>query len=452
MYFIYSLLLVLAFIVLLPRFIVDAFFHGKYVAGFRERLGSLTPLREDIRPTIWLHCVSVGETQAARPLVKALKESLPSHRVVISTITKTGQELAREVFKNSAEKIFYFPFDWGWTARRTLRTINPTTVLIMETELWPGFLRQCKKKNIPVAIVNGRLSARSFRRYRLIKGFMRRVLASVRIAIMQTEPDAERLQMLGMESSKTHVAGNLKFDAGAMATTGDLTRELRERFETTNCLWILAASTHAPEEGIILDAFKQACALSQSRLRLMIAPRHPERFSDVAKLIASKRFSAVRRSQSDSPADANAEVVLLDSIGELQSTYELASIVFMGGSISRSGGHNILEPAAVGACIITGPNTHNFHQIVETFLKADAIVQLPRIPEEEAAAELSKVFSLLLGDAARRKELGDRARQIVQNNRGATERALALLKPLINASRPAPGSTPAFRVQDAPTT
>src|SRR6185436_4496712 len=164
MYFIYSLLLGLAFLILLPRFLFDAFRHGKYLAGFGERLGQLTPIENDGRPVIWIHCVSVGEAQAARPLVQELRQSFPNHAIAISTITLTGQNLARNIFKDEASKVFYFPFDWRWVARRTLKAINPAVVLLMETELWPGFLRECQSKRIPVAIVNGRLSEQSFRR------------------------------------------------------------------------------------------------------------------------------------------------------------------------------------------------------------------------------------------------------------------------------------------------
>src|SRR6266550_7199497 len=169
MYFIYSLLLGLGFLLLLPRFLIDAFRHGKYVAGFRERLGSLSPLTNDGRPVVWIHCVSVGETQAARPLVRAIRARFPEHLIAISTITATGQNLAREVFEHDAAKVFYFPFDWRWVVRRTLKAIKPDAVLVMETELWPGFLRECQQQHIPVAIVNGRLSEQSFRRYRLIR-------------------------------------------------------------------------------------------------------------------------------------------------------------------------------------------------------------------------------------------------------------------------------------------
>ena len=432
MYFLYSLLLGLGFLILLPRFVIDAFRHGKYVAGFRERLGSVSPIQNEGRPVIWLHSVSVGETQAARPLVRGIKARFPNHLVVVSTTTATGQRLAREIFKNDVEKVLYFPFDWRWAVRRTLNAIKPNAVLLMETELWPGFLRECERRKIPVAMVNGRLSDQSFRRYRLIKGFMKRVLGSLSMAIMQTEDDAERLNALGMNESKTFVAGNLKFDGGTIPTTDNATGEFRERFRLTeDAPVILAASTHAPEEQLILGALKRMGSLNGAQARLIIAPRHPERFSEVGGLIKTAGFRWARRSAPTDSLDGQSEVILLDSIGELQAFYPLATIVFVGGSISKTGGHNILEPAAVGACVVTGPHTFNFRLIVEKFVEANAVVQLPRVTEPEGPAQLAQVFSELLADAPRRDELGKRAQSLVNRNRGATERTLELLEPML---------------------
>ena len=446
MYFLYSLLLGLGFLILLPRFVIDAFRHGKYVAGFRERLGSVSQIQNEGRPVIWLHSVSVGETQAARPLVKGIKARFPDHSVVISTTTATGQRLAREIFKEDVERVFYFPFDWRWAVRRTLNAIRPEAVLLMETELWPGFLRECERRRIPVAIVNGRLSDQSFRRYRLIKGFMKRILSSLNMAIMQTEADAERLSALGMNENKIFVAGNLKFDAGALPTTGAATTEFRERFGLINdAPVILAVSTHAPEERLILEALKRMTALNRPRPRLIIAPRHPERFTEVAGLIKTAGFRWTRRTSAAGGVDNQCEVILLDTIGELQAFYPLATIVFVGGSIAKTGGHNILEPAAIGACIVTGPHTFNFRLIVETFVEAKAVVQLTRVPEPESIDQLAQVFSELGKDASRRQELGKRAQDLVNRNRGATERTLEFLEPVLlgpRASRPPLGTTP----------
>jgi 3-deoxy-D-manno-octulosonic-acid transferase len=435
MYFIYSLLLGLGFLVLLPRFILDAFRHGKYVAGFGERLGSLLPIAKGGRPLIWIHCVSVGETQAARPLVQKIKKRFPNHLIAVSTITVTGQNLAREIFKHDATKVFYFPFDWRWIVRRTLKAINPDTVLVMETELWPNFLRECKNQQIPVALVNGRLSNQSFRRYRLIKFFIRQVLSSLKLAIMQTDADAERLRTLGMDATKTIVSGNLKFDAGTMPATDSLTVEFRGRFKLTDkSPLILAASTHDPEEVLILNSLRQVISRSELKPRLMIAPRHPERFAEIAELINASGLRWARRTAPPNAADGQAEVILLDSIGELHSVYSLASIVFVGGSIAKTGGHNILEPAAVGVPVIIGPNTYNFQSIVETFLRAGAICQLQPISDSAAIIELADAITELLADPAGRRELGALGQSLVNENRGATERTLQSLDPILATS------------------
>src|SRR5215216_3093882 len=256
MYLGYSLLLSLGLLVLIPHFLLQALAHGKYIAGLRQRLGFVTPTSGKL--IIWLHCVSVGETQAARPLAQRLKQEFPHHALVVSTITLTGQKLAQDVFRNVAESVFYFPFDWRWSARRALKRINPTAVLIMETELWPNFLRECKAREIPVALVNGRISRQSFRRYRLIKFFLRRVLSCLSLAVMQSETDAERLKALGMANDRLFNAGNLKFDAELSSELTSKTEELRRRFAVdSNLPLILAASTHAPEEAIILESIQK---------------------------------------------------------------------------------------------------------------------------------------------------------------------------------------------------
>lgn len=438
MYFIYSLLLALGFVVLLPRFLFDAFNHGKYVAGFRERLGLLTPQRTDGRPVIWIHCVSVGETLAARPLVQGLKQKFPEYSVAISTTTLTGQNIAREIFKKDVARVFYFPFDWRWIVRRTLTAINPAAVLIMETELWPGFLRECQSRRIPVAVVNGRLSEKSFRRYRLIAGFMSRVLSSLSGAFVQTDADGKRLVALGMDRGKLLVTGNMKFDANSPSSVDEkLTAEFHERFrfDETSPL-IAAASTHAPEEQIMLDALKRVASSSARMPRLLIAPRHPERFDTVANQIKNSGFRWTRRTADANPDDGLCQVILLDSIGELAAVYSLASLVFVGGSIAKTGGHNILEPAAVGAAVITGANTFNFKQIVEIFVEANAVIQLPLLTEADAAVELANVIKRLLAHPEEAAELGRRAVNLVKENRGATDRTLdGLTRILSGAAR-----------------
>jgi len=428
MYLGYSLLLSLGLFVLIPHFLIQALAHGKYVAGLRQRLGSIPQVNG--KPVIWLHCVSVGETQAARPLAKRLKQQFPHHDLVVSTITLTGQNLARDVFRNEAASIFYFPFDWRWTVRRALKAVNPAVVLIMETELWPNFLRECNDRRIPVALVNGRISRQSFRRYRLIKWFLRRVLSSLSIAVMQSETDAERLEELGMSKEKLFTAGNLKFDAELAGELTSKTEELRSRFAFNRSVpLILAASTHAPEEEIILESIKKL----RQPVRLMLAPRHPERFNEVASLLQKSGLTWTRRTNRLDANDANATVVLLDTIGELPATYALADTVFVGGSIVDKGGHNVLEPAAAGATVVTGAHTHNFHAIVDLMNEAGALVQLPALEGATASDEIARVFAKLLASPAEREELGRRAKQLITANQGASDRTMQLIAPLFSA-------------------
>lgn len=431
MYLLYSLLFTLGIVALLPRFALDAIRSGKYVAGLRERVGRLPEIDADGRPLIWLHCVSVGEAQAARPLARAIRKEFPSHALLVSTTTLTGQRIAREVFREDAEAIIYFPFDWAWSVRRALSKVAPSAVLIMETELWPNFLRECRKRRIPTAIVNGRLSDRSFRRYRLIGGFMKRMVNDLDLALMQTEADAERIRALGLDAEHVFVSGNVKFDAGRDEGEQALTSHLRERFQFGDERpLIVAASTHSPEEKIILEAFKQIRSKNE-RARLLVAPRHPERFNEVASLLDSYGFTWSRRSAEPSADDSASDIILLDSIGELRAVYTLAELVFMGGSLAPTGGHNILEPAAAGVCTVTGAHTFNFKAVVEAFLEADALVQLPVLSERDAPSALYSVLRELLADENRRRAIAENARAVLEKNRGATALTVKLLAPLL---------------------
>ncbi|HSK62403.1 MAG TPA: glycosyltransferase N-terminal domain-containing protein, partial [Pyrinomonadaceae bacterium] len=248
MYLAYSLLLSLGLLLLSPFFLFQALAHRKYIEGLRERLGSVPKL--DQQPVVWLHCVSVGETQAARPLVERIRKELPHHALVVSTVTLTGQKLARDLFRTQAARVVYFPFDWRWTVRRALTAINPAVVVVMETELWPNFLRECKAREIPVALVNGRISLKSFGRYLRIRFFLRRVLECLSLAVMQSEKDAERIRELGMREERVFSAGNLKFEAVGYT---DKSTDLKERFALQpDVPLVLAASTHAPEEKILI--------------------------------------------------------------------------------------------------------------------------------------------------------------------------------------------------------
>jgi 3-deoxy-D-manno-octulosonic-acid transferase len=433
MFLLYSFLLTVGFIILLPRFL----FQEKYQAGWRERFGNLPDFQESEKPLMWLHCVSVGETNAARPLVEELKKTFPEYRLVVSTTTRTGQDLAKKVFATDAELVFYFPFDWKFTVRRALNKIKPDAVLIMETEIWFNFVREARRSGAKVFLVNGRLSEKSFSRYSLIPKTMRRVLHYIDLALMQTRADVERLVNLGMRRSKIKVTGNIKFDQAFAETEEALTGEFQRRFAATaeDAPLVVAASTHAPEERWILQAFGEMRKnLKENMPRLLIAPRHPERFAEVEELIKASGFVSVRRSATESSGDATAEVILLDSIGELRAVYPLARIVFVGGSLIPHGGQNILEPAISERAIVTGFYTMNFAEIVKEFAARNALIRLPKLAEDEIPDALAGVFAELLQDAARGEELAKNAFGVMKINRGATEKTVEYIKLFLAAS------------------
>jgi 3-deoxy-D-manno-octulosonic-acid transferase len=441
-YLVYSFLLTVGFLIFLPRFAIDAFRSRKYITGLAQRLGQTPKLDSQVGPLIWLHCVSVGETEAARPLVRALQERLPSHRLVVSTTTVTGQQVARRAFGKDAAAVFYFPIDWTWTVRRVLRALNPAAILIMETELWPNLLRECGRCSVPVALVNGRISPTSFRRYAKIRTFIRRVLGDLSVAFMQSEEDAQRISALGLADQRIQSVGNMKFDTAPLTTENNVAFELARRYElNTDQPVIIAASTHSPEESVVIEAFKTIRENNQAA-RLLIAPRHPERFAEVARLIADSGFAWSRRSAIPSPSDSSSAIVLLDSIGELRATFQLADIAFIGGSLIPHGGQNMLEPAAQGVCVITGAYTHNFASITRALLAEDALIQLPKLSIAEAPAALAHAIAELLHDQTRRAAIGKRAQNVCAQNRGATQRTVEmivnLLEPTSAVAEPIP--------------
>ena len=428
MFFIYNFLFAVGFILMSPIFLLN---REKYAAGFRQRFGFLPEFEPDQRSVVWLHCVSVGETNAARPLVDEITRSFPGHRLIVSTTTKTGQTLARSIFKDQAEMIFYFPFDFRFSVRRALRRFKPAAILLIETEIWFNFLREADKSGARIAIVNGRLSEKSFRNYSYIKNFVRRVLSYIDLALMQSKADAERLLALGAHPEKVKVTGNIKFDQDF--ETSALTEALRERFAVTPAApLIVAASTHAPEERWILEAFTKVRKENpENPPRLVLVPRHPERFAEVAEIIKATGFESVRRSADPSAKDKTAEILLLDSIGELRAVYPLAEIVFVGGSLIPHGGQSILEPAVAAKTIVTGFYTTNFTAAVKEFLVNEALVQLPETDELRVTDELARAFTELLKDAEKRRRLAENAREVMRKNRGATAKTIENLKPLL---------------------
>jgi len=426
---IYSFLLLIAFFLLSPLFLVR---REKYAAGFMQRLGYLPERPDKNSKALWIHCVSVGEVNAARKLVDLLRTELKNHPIVISTTTKTGQDLALDVFKGKAEIVFYFPYDWKFIVRRALRKINPSLVLLMETELWPNFIAESDRAGVPTVLLNGRLSQKSFDRYRRINLFLSPVLRKIRLALMQAPRDAERIEQLGIPSERVSVPGNLKFDQDPLESNA-LTDSFRERFAFDGVVpLIVAASTHDPEEKILLEAFREL--RKTIAVRLMIAPRHPQRFDAVARIAAISGLSTVRRSQEPNPADAMADVVILDSIGELRSVYPLATLVFCGGSLIPHGGQSMLEPASEGKPIVTGFHTYNFANAVEVFAFHDAIVTLPELGIADAPSQLSSTFYNLISNPELMMKIGTNAKEVMDRNRGASEKTLDALRRLLGES------------------
>lgn len=424
----YSLILSIAFTIMLPLFFLR---REKYASGFRQRLGNYPELfKHDGRPVIWLHCVSVGETNAARPLVDKIREEFPDHRLVVSTTTKTGQELAQNMLRDKADAVFYFPFDWKFSVRRALDNFKPSLVLLMETEIWPRFIHEAKASGAKVAIVNGRLSEKSFQRYSWVRPFVNSVLADVDLALTQDYADADRIEKLGLSPMKIKVTGNLKFDHSFDQDETEFVTRFAERFAITpDKPLMVAASTHDPEERWVIEAFKKAReASSANPPRLIIVPRHPERFDVVAEIISETGFAWVRRSDPPSLDDKTADVILLDSIGELSSVYPLADVVFVGGSLIPHGGQSIFEPAAAENAIVIGPYTHNFDAAVREFLDNDALIQLTEGGQNSA---LRKNFEMLLSNESLRAELGKNAFELMNRNRGATQKTVEYLRPLI---------------------
>ena len=417
MYLVYSILLSLAFLLMTPLFLLR---REKYASGFNQRLGNYPEFKHDGRNVIWLHCVSVGETNAARPLVDALRNEFPDHRLVISTTTRTGQELARKVFSDKTDAVIYFPFDFKFSVRRALDHFKPSLVLLMETEIWPRFIHEAKLSEARIAIVNGRLSQKSFERYSKVTGFVAKVLQDVDLALMQNEPDAKRIMDLGIDNEKVAVIGNLKFEQTAGENDLQLTERFRERFNISpEKPLIIAASTHEPEERFVLESLDGELGHS---CRLMIVPRHPERFDAVDKLLHASPYSFVRRSSHPSEVDKDADIILLDTIGELRSAYPLAEIVFVGGSLIPHGGQSVVEPATAGKAIVTGPHTHNFASVIKAFEEGEAILKV------EDHTGLKNAFGTLLNVIERRVDLGSNARRVVERNGDATMRAIERLR------------------------
>lgn len=444
MYFVYSILMGVAALVSAPYWIIRGARTGKYRSNVGERLGfSLAGLSAlattDGQKPIWIHAVSVGEVLAGVPLMKRLKESYPKRPLVISTTTATGQALAKERVP-FADAVFYFPFDWAFSVRKVLDAVKPALIIVLETEIWPNFLRESRKRNIPVIFASGRISDRSFARYQkylglfgfYLRSFLASALKNAGAFLMQTRTDAERIRALGAPPERVTVAGNLKYDMALPEPTPFSAWLAEECKRHQRWPVIVAGSVVATEEPLALIAFGVVQGDFRNAL-LVLAPRKPERFDAAADFIDESHRKFLRRSELPVAgpgitlkANANSNgipddvaVILLDSIGELASLYRLADGAFVGGSLVDAGGHNILEPAAFGKVPVFGPSMQNFAEIAERFVGAGAAIQVES--PEDAGVE----WIHLLKDVEKMKRMGDTARELVESSRGALDRVMS---------------------------
>jgi 3-deoxy-D-manno-octulosonic-acid transferase len=425
--FFYNVALLAALVLGAPWWLWKMATTQKYRDGLKERLGWVPRKLEKAaglggeRPVIWLHAVSVGEVLAVSRLVGELDHAFPQHRLVISTTTRTGQALARERF--GAERVFYCPLDLPWAVRAYLNALQPALLILAETEFWPNLLRGCFRRKIPVAVVNARISDRSWPRYRRLRGLWQPFLERLSRVLAQTATDAERLKAIGCRPERVTVAGNLKFDVRAVQEA-EATRLLK----AANVRLVVAGSTLEGEEAALLEAWPKLLA-ADPQLGLVLAPRHPERFGAVAALLGNSGVNWVRRSEWDArsaePLIAG-DILLLDTIGELASVYSVAAVAFVGGSLIPAGGHNPLEPAQFGVPIVMGPHYVNFRAITEDLLAHQAL----RIATKES---LAAVLAGLLKDRGEAAGMGERARRVFASQAGATGRSVEALKALIAA-------------------
>jgi 3-deoxy-D-manno-octulosonic-acid transferase len=431
--FFYNLALLVALVVGAPWWLWRMATTQKYREGLLQRLGQVPTDRlngerpanlEPNRPLIWIHAVSVGEVLAVSRLVKELGEALPGYRIAISTTTRTGQALARERFGEG--RVFYCPLDLPWAVRAYLNALQPHLLILAETEFWPNLLSVCFRRQIPVAVVNARISDRSWPRYRRLRRLWRPILSRLALVLAQSETDSERLRAIGCRPERVSSAGNLKFDVRA-AQEADATRLLK--MLAPGVRFVVAGSTLEGEEAALLEAWPHLLR-TDPNLVMVLAPRHPERFGVVAGLLGDSGIPWVKRSdlnmdtaEKQRPISPG-QIVLLDSIGELASVYSLAAVAFVGGSLIPAGGHNPLEPAQFGVPIVMGVHFANFRGIVEELLVHQAL-------HIASTDRLAVALDTLLLDPAGAAAMGERARGVFLQQAGATDRCVEAIRELL---------------------
>ncbi|MFQ5739785.1 MAG: 3-deoxy-D-manno-octulosonic acid transferase [Acidobacteriota bacterium] len=432
----YPVLYTLLMVAYLPLYFYRVIFGGKAWTPLLERAGKLPSTLQHLPPAtgrrLWIHAVSVGEVNVIKALVPLLSKL--SSQLFISTTTATGQALAKSLFGDQAT-VFYCPLDWKWVIRRYLKVIAPDAVLFTETELWPGFIQAAHSRGVPLVLVNGRISDRSFRRYRRIRVFIRPLLQRFRLLCVRTRQDKERIIALGAPSDRVHQLGNIKYDyqLAEDPAKADLVQRVGRLLKPSedHLLWV-CGSTREGEEERLLPIFMQLRS-DIPQLRLLLAPRHPHRCDALVKRVRSSGLTTLKRSQLSAPAGSRSEgakarpalatpdVLILDSIGELASLYQLADVVFIGGSLIPWGGQNVIEAAHFGKPILFGPHMQNFREVARSFVQAYAAIQV------ESATQLAERVHHLLRDPHTRKWLGRNARTVVRANQGAVQRTVEIL-------------------------
>jgi 3-deoxy-D-manno-octulosonic-acid transferase len=391
-----------------------------------SRLASLS------RRPVWIQAVSVGEVILARTLLESLQDFFSNAgdrtdrapHVVLSSTTPAGRDAAAAIQSPLLEGVFHFPIDWAPIVRRLLGRVNPSLFIAIETEIWPGLLRQCAQRQVPAIIVNGRISHRSHGRYRRFRGMLREPLGAVRLACMQTADDAERARSIGIPADRIVVTGNMKFDAAPPRDGANGSGSALPALPIPDGARVLVAgSTSEGEEEIVLDAFDRLAPRRAEGTVLILAPRHRERFDAVARLLERRRLRFVRRSSAT--IGAAYDVLLLDSIGELADVYSRGQAAFVGGSLVPRGGQNLIEPAARGVPVLFGPHTENFAAVAQALLEAGAGFRV------SGADDLASTWSLLLADTDRRQRAGNAARALIEAHRGATARTIRHILPFI---------------------
>ena len=417
----YNLLAYLLQIPLAVYWLVRAIGNSSYRNGFGQRFGFGYP---KFSRCIWIHAVSVGEVQAAAPLIRQISKQFPDRQLLITTVTPTGAAHVRTLFGDSVAHS-YIPFELPVAVDRFFNNTQPELALIMETEIWPNLYRGCGIRDIPLILVSARISPRSLGGYRKLLPLFRETLSHGIIIAAQSKADADRFQSLGASSVRTWVIGNIKFDIELPENLAGDGRDLRARMFGDRPIWV-AASTHDHEEQQVLAAHA-ALKAQHPNLLLVLVPRHPERFNDVRKLLEQQEFTYASRTK-DQTCEKSTEVFLVDTMGELPLFYAASDIAFVGGSLVPVGGHNLLEPAALGLPVISGPNVFNAQEIADMFVDKGACTIVQDAPELAAA------ISTLIADPDAAKAMGERGRKIVLSNRGSLAKLLSLLEPLIGDS------------------